>query len=127
MRGKASPLRKPTMICEMDKTMRPVSGLRLRRVRFKDGRAPLEIIRAPQDDWTEAVRRGIESVVRVHPTPAGCAIVIWNADGGSTAQLVVTRGSPVMPAMVPRFAEERLRLWLAELWTRQGIGESGKI
>lgn len=108
------------------------STLRLRRVRFKDGRAPLEVIpqRSAQQERIE-VEDQIRKVLDAHLTGgsnniAGFAFVVWAHDTASSADLRCYE-SGVPRVMVPEFVKERLRHEITERWTRQSLQDEGAI
>lgn len=88
--------------------------LRLRRVNFRDGRAPIEVFRSrtAQDD-----RRDVESYVKElldeHAAEnalgiAGFAFAVWGPDNISTATARAWPISRIEPSQVPDFVRERL-------------------
>lgn len=90
----------------------------LRRIRFKDGKS-IEVIRnhAPSRGEVEASIR--ESVRDYYDTYSGFvggyAIVIWQADGSSTARIRNYNG--IVPlAITPDFVRERVNLQIMKDW-----------
>lgn len=97
--------------------MAAASGLRLRRIRYKDGRT-LEVLRPkPSDD--QKLREGVRNIGKWSaddPLPlAGYAVVVWRADGGSTAYLQSNGQIPSI--LVPDFVRNRLLAQKIEDWT----------
>jgi hypothetical protein len=108
------------------------STLRLRRIRFKDGRAPIEVIRkrSLQEERAQ-VLADIGRVLDVHiqgesSDIAGFAFVVWSHDTASTATLRCYDNG-VACVLVPEFVKERLRHEITEKWTRAALKDEGAI
>lgn len=105
--------------------------LRLRRVRFKDGRAPLEIIRqrSVQEERAEVearIREALDTHVAAGCRVGGFAFVVWGHDTASTADLRCYE--PCVPNLIaPDFVKERLRHEISERWMRRGLKDEGVI
>lgn len=96
--------------------MAAASGLRLRRIRYKDGRT-LEVLRPkPTDD--EKLRKGVRDIGKWcadDPQPlAGYAVVVWRTDGVSSAYLQSNGQIPSI--LVPDFVRNRLLAEKIEDW-----------
>lgn len=109
--------------------MRQGSPLRLRSVRYKDGRGDLRVIhtRTVADDRAD-VEYFVRRVLDVHAQRiAGYAIVVWAPDQSSTADLGGLPGNTVPTIMIPDFVRNRLLAEKIEMWTVKGLEERGKI
>lgn len=107
---------------------RRTTTLRLRRVRFKDGRAPIEVIRqrSVQEERSQVMDE-VRATLEAHEGHiSGFAFVVWGPDAASTAQLR-SYDTGVPRIMVPKFVEERLHHEIGERWTRQGLRDDGVI
>ena len=87
---------------------------RLRSVRFKDGRAPLRVIRPAPGNTCQRDQfvRTSESIATTRPYLSGYAIVAWD-DDGSTSVDMGTNGLPVPQMMVPEYIKTCLLDWIA--------------
>ncbi len=93
---------------------------RLRSVRFKDGRAPLRVLRG--DDYAVIARRRVDRVMAaLDGRVAGMAIVVWGPDGASVAGMTVTPISKIPSILVPDFVRNRLLAECIESWTLDSI------
>lgn len=90
---------------------------RLRRVRFKDGRAPIEIFAPSKEKGEDWARQSIENVLREHLAGghqiAGLAIMVWSpACNEITGDMTVTAASLLptlaIPELVRAFLQRRL-------------------
>lgn len=77
---------------------------RLRRIHFKDGRAPIEVFAPGKEKGEDWARQTIENVLREHLAAghqiAGLAIVVWSPGCNvTTSDLTVTAAS-LLPALV---------------------------
>lgn len=87
---------------------------RLRSVRFKDGRAPLRIFRAPatrSDQICNDFIEGVSATVEQRPEMDGFAIVAWAPDG-STSVLCRTAGNAIPTLLLPEFVKTCVEDWL---------------
>ena len=103
-----------------------VSHLRLRRIRYKDGRT-LDVLRSrtKQQDRVD-VEYAVRRVLDGHDDRiAGMAFVVWTHDGASTADVKCYDPAPIPKVLVPDFVRERLRTEIAERFTRQGLKDDG--
>lgn len=98
--------------------MSKTSTLRLRRVRFKDGRT-LDVFRSPSaEDEHRFVREKVAEVLAVHSGRiAGMAFVVWEPDCSSTCVVSVNDSSTIPSILVPDFVRNRLLADRIERWT----------
>lgn len=92
--------------------------LRLRRIRFKDGRT-LDVLRpkAKEADKMHAIyaKHGAECVSDFGPNLSGISLVTWGKDGSSTCMLLSDGQIPGI--LVPDFVRNRLLAKKIEDWT----------
>jgi hypothetical protein len=85
---------------------------RLHSVRFKDGRAPLRVIRpAETSSYRESFIGTAQEIVESHRNMSGYIVIAWSKNG-RTATKCVTDGMPVPQAMLPDFAKTCIADWL---------------
>lgn len=98
------------------------STLRLRRVRYKNGKQ-IEVFRSPTpEDDRRFVEARIREVLDGHNDRiAGVAIVVWAPDSGSTALMSVNNSSAIPSILVPDFVRNRLLAERIEAWTIDAI------
>lgn len=85
---------------------------RLRSVRFKDGRAPIRVIRpAAGPNCVDRFYDDIDAIAKKNPDMAGYAIVAWARDGGTSATGYST-GDPIPIMFMPAFVETALTDWV---------------
>jgi hypothetical protein len=86
---------------------------RLRSVRFKDGRAPLRVIRPAE---AGIYRAGFVDISREiagrHENMAGYVVIAWSRNGATSTDCA-TAGYPVPQAMLPDFAKTCVADWLS--------------
>lgn len=87
---------------------------RLRRVRFKDGRAPIEVFAPGKEKGEDWARQTIEGVLRAHLSGgyqiAGLAIVVWSpACDVITGDLTVTAASLLPALVIPEMVRAELQ------------------
>lgn len=100
------------------------SRLRLRSIRFKDGRAPLRILRDPRAEARRSFIASANDAFCTHPDDcAGFALVIWGADGTSTAACQIARSNSIPSILVPDFVRNRLLAQRIESWTLDSVRE----
>lgn len=101
--------------------------LRLRRVRFKDGRT-IEVFRPKPDPCefpNDYIIGEVEECLAVQSdNTAGFAFICWSKDGASTCQ-IKTDGS-IPSIYVPDFLRNRLLAHQIEKWTIQEIHDRSK-
>lgn len=100
------------------------SGMRLRRIRFKDGRT-IDVLRPKKtDDTVLRERFAVATKYAMEPTEhplAGYALVVWQTDGTSTAFLQSDGKIPSI--LVPDFVRNRLLAMRIEDWTIETIND----
>lgn len=90
------------------------SGLRLRSVRFKDGRT-FTVLRPEQNYDRRIVESGVREVLDQHSVDfAGYAFMVWGMDGSSTCDLQTKSNIPSI--LVPDFVRNRLLGMKIEEW-----------
>jgi|SRR5580658_368036 hypothetical protein len=95
----------------------PDCHLRLRTIRFKDGRAPLTILREVGSFDQRLVAKRIGEVIARHgPDVAGFAIVCWQKDCASTADYGCSPVSPIPESLVCDFVRNRLLIERIDSW-----------
>lgn len=100
--------------------------LRLRSVRFKDGRAPLRMFYCGRPDIRREIINAAKRVFDCHPNPAAMALVVWDADCNSTAKMVVSDMSSIPTILVPDFVRNRLLAERIETWTLETLRDQEK-
>ncbi len=98
-----------------------VSHLRLRRIRFKDGRGTVEVFRSRTKGQDRAdVEYYVRQVLNEHDDRiAGFGFVVWTPDSTSTAMLKSWTDSPVAKLSAPDFVRERLMYEVHEKWMKR--------
>jgi hypothetical protein len=99
------------------------SRLRLRSVRFKDGRAPLKVLHRKDGDDYESVLAWVRACLDAHrrgdkesSNIAGFAFMVWATDGSSVCE--AQNNSGLIPTiMIPDFVRNRLLAKRIEEWT----------
>lgn len=100
-----------------------VSGLRLRSVKFKDGRK-IEVLRRDSRHFRADFLAFCRNTVDLQGDDfVGFALVVWGSDQSSTAECMVSQGSCIPTILVPDFVKNRLLAERIERWTREGLKE----
>lgn len=89
---------------------------RIRSVRFKNGGAEIRILRRPEVRAL-AKKSALSCIDALNGDVAGMAIVVWSADGGSTATMRVGTASPIPSILVSDFVRNRLLAEVVTDWT----------
>lgn len=74
---------------------------RLHSVRFKDGRAPIRVVR-PSEVTRGTFERSSKAIANNRPDMVGYAIVVWTRNG-STSVDCATNGVPIPSFLIPEF------------------------
>lgn len=105
------------------------SRLRLRRIRFKDGRGDVEIFRTRTKEQDAAeVSYYVKRAIAGHDDRiAGFAFVAWGPNNASTAEIRCWDNSQIALVQAPDFVRERLMHEVHERWVRRGLKDDGLI
>lgn len=98
--------------------------LRLRAVRFKDGRE-IRVMRSTDDGNAEIKRRVSQAVDALSEPVVGVALVAWSENNGSVAHVYVGDDSRIPFILVPDFVRNRLLANAIEKWTIDTLDERG--
>lgn len=101
--------------------MRAASPLRLRRVRFKDGRGELRLLKPKSDTSVrDGLRRSSESCdgSSVSNAMVGFALVAWSRDGEVFVSYETSDGSSIRGGAVPQYVKDCLLAEVAVRWSK---------
>lgn len=91
---------------------------RLRRIRFKDGRPPIEIFNPIAEKGEDWARQVCESVLREHRASghvfAGAAFVVWSPGLDVTSNVTMTGASSIPKSVIPEFVKCQIQQILTE-------------
>jgi hypothetical protein len=93
-----------------------VAHARIRSIRLKNGGAEIRVIRRP-DVRSLAKKSALACIDALQGDVAGMAIVVWAADGGSTAAMRVGTASTIPSILVGDFVRNRLLAEVVSDWT----------
>lgn len=99
---------------------KPAAPLRLRRVRFKDGRANIEVMTRRSDGEVAGKLRGAAAkAIETGTTEVvGYALVVWYADGLVFPAYHNGDKSPILAGQVPQYAKDVLLAEVATRWAK---------
>lgn len=104
------------------------STLRLHSVRFKDGRAPIEVIRPRYSTASVAEKLATASGRMIEclgsAVPVGYVLVCWEANGQIRSMRMGSNGNPIPSILVPDFVRNALLADTTEDWTIDAINKS---
>lgn len=104
--------------------LRRVSIPRLRRVRFKDGRASIEIFSPLTEHGENNVRKIIEGVLGAHDEPiAGAAFIVWAPSGRTTSDLCIQESSNIPWVLIPTLVGETVAATLSKRRIMRALGK----
>lgn len=92
--------------------------IRLRRVRFKDGRA-IEIFHRRDEIEIDKKFKASAAIAMECTEMAGYAIVVWRKNGGSFCAWNNSFNSQVASGQVPQYVKDILMLETAANWAKQ--------
>jgi hypothetical protein len=91
--------------------------LRVRSVRYKDGRSVVRL-RAPADPDRAYIEERVRGVLDAHDHDfCGFAFVVWGSDARSTTFASTNDGSRIPVALIPDFVRNILLADRIEAWT----------
>lgn len=97
------------------------SHLRLRSIKFKDGRK-IEVLRRDARHFkADCLHYCKETIEAQGEDFVGFALVAWGADLSSTSECKVSQGSRIPTILVPDFVRNRLLAERIEEWTVEGL------
>lgn len=100
-----------------------IARIRLRSIRWKDGRAPVRVFRTPEpsaevsNDFAISARRCAEGEVG-GSAMVGFAIVAWASDGKVYVNYSNSLRSPLLGAGVGQYAKDVIQAEQAVRWSR---------
>jgi hypothetical protein len=98
------------------------STLRLRSIKFKDGRGELRVLPDFRAADKRLIERHIAATIEGHGDDfAGFALVIWGGDLGSTCHMGAGPRSTIPGILIPDFARARLLAAKISEWTQDDI------
>jgi hypothetical protein len=95
-----------------------MSALRLRRIRFKDGRT-IEVLRAKHEDVAAKLRKAVE--LAIDDDPAGIvayALVSWRSDGTVFPAFHNGSRSTIQAGQIPQYCKDVLLAEVAARWSK---------
>ena len=100
--------------------MSKTGTLRLRSIRYKDGRGSLRVVPDFRDKDRPIVEAHIKQMLDIQGNDiAGFAFVVWGADKRAMAYSSSNSRSVIPPIMVPDFVRERLLAEKIMEWSRE--------
>ena len=102
--------------------------IRLRSIRYKDGRAQLRVLYPPEpfDYSADAAKRcqaTIQALADEGSNIAGYALVVWAGCGKSAVSFAANDASAIPSILIPDFVRNRLLAERIESWTLSGMEE----
>ena len=85
--------------------------MRLRSVRYKDGRGELRVMPDHRASDKALIERRVRALLDAHHAnsdTAGFAMVLWGADGSSTCDMGAGKRSNIPYILIPDFVRNRL-------------------
>lgn len=94
------------------------SGLRLRRIIFKDGRT-IDVLRPKNESHAKDLKNSAQHAGECFPDMAGWALIAWTPKGDVFVNYANGQRSPVPGGGVPQYAKDVLLAECAVRWAKE--------